>query len=78
MFEIKITDKNLLSHLYISDLVYQQDLRDFTLDGDILCSPKTVIGAQISAAEFIISDVQSDHRKLVIFTEGLHFEQLMP
>lgn len=62
--------------MYISDLVYQQDLRDFTLDGDILCSPKTVIGAQISAAEFIISDVQSDHRKLVIFTEGLHFEQL--
>lgn len=70
MFEIKITDKNLLSHLYLSDLVSQQGLNQFTLCADILK------GTQIAESELISSVAHSNLNKLVIFTEGLHLQQL--
>ncbi len=76
MFEIKITDKDLLSHLYLSDLVCLQGLNEFTLSGDTLCSDKTLVGAKASTSEAISSAVHSNLNKLVIFTEGLHLQQL--
>lgn len=76
MFEIKITDKDLLSHAYLSDLVCLQGLSEFTLSGDTLCSDKTLLGAQTSASEVISSSVSSSLSKLIIFTEGLHLLQL--
>ena len=76
MFEIKIADKDLWSHLYLSDLVGQQGLIDFTLIDGTLCRPKTLTGEQQSAFGFNASHVQSNHSKLVIFTEGLHLQQL--
>jgi phosphoserine phosphatase len=76
VFEIKIANKNLLSHLYLSDLVYQQGLSDFTLDGDTLSSHKTLRGAQQSGSELFSSVAGSNLSKLVIFTEGLHLQQL--
>ncbi len=75
MFEIKIADKDLLSHLYLGDLVCQHGLSDFTLTGGILCGAKTLAGAQ-NSAPVSISPVQSKLSKLVIFTEGLHLQQL--
>lgn len=75
MFELKISDNNLLSHLYLSDLVCQQGLSDFSLTSDIFYSAKSLIGAQHSTlASFT---VQANLKKLVIFTEGLHLQQLM-
>jgi phosphoserine phosphatase len=76
MFEIKIADKDLLSHLFLSDLVFQQDLGDFTLTDDKLCSAKTLASAQASVSESISSVVQANLSKLVVFTEGLHLQQL--
>ena len=76
MFEIKVTDKDLLCHLYLSDLVCQQGLCDFTLTGDTLCSPKTLVDAQTSACQSISPSVQSNLSRLVVFTEGLHLQQL--
>jgi len=76
VFEIKIADKDLLSHLYLSDLVCEQGLSDFKVLGDTLCSVKTLVGAQTSASESISSNVQSNLSKLVVFTEGLHLQQL--
>ena len=76
MFEIKITDNKLLSHWFLSDLVYQQSLGDFTLSGDALLSVKTLAGAETSASESLSFSVQSNFSKLVIFTEGLHLQQL--
>jgi phosphoserine phosphatase len=76
VFEIKIADKDLWSHLYLSDLVGQQGLIDFTLIDGSLCRPKTLTGEQQSAFEFNVSHLQSTFSKLVIFTEGLHLQQL--
>ena len=76
MFEIKIADKDLCSHLYLSDLVKQQGLIDFTLIDGTLCRPKTLTSEQQSAFGSNVSYVQSNHSKLVIFTEGLHLHQL--
>jgi len=74
VFEIKIANKQLLSHLYLNELVCQQGLSDFSLTGDILCSDKTLVGAQTSDSTPFT--VQSNLSKLVIFTEGLHLKQL--
>jgi phosphoserine phosphatase len=76
VFEIKIADKDLLSHLYLSHLVCEQGLSDFNLMGDTLCSAKTLVGAQISACESISTNVHSNLSKLVVFTQGLHLLQL--
>lgn len=76
MFELKIMAKNLLSHLYLSDLICQQGLSDFTLTGDTLCSVKTLADAKASTSEFISSFEPSNIRKLVIFTQGIHLQQL--
>jgi phosphoserine phosphatase len=76
VFEIKIADKDLLSHLYLTHLVTQKDLSYFTLTGDTLYSAKTFTGAITSVCEPIAFDVQSNLSKLVIFTEGLHLSQL--
>jgi phosphoserine phosphatase len=76
VFEIKTTDKDLLSHLYLSDLVCQQNLRDFTLNGGTLCSVKALAGAQQTASTSTSFTDQSNFSKLVIFAEGLHLQQL--
>ena len=78
MFEIKITDRDLLSHLYLSDLVCQQGLRDFALSKNTLCSAKTLAGAQKSNSnsESISFTGHPNLSKLVVFTEGLHLQQL--
>jgi phosphoserine phosphatase len=76
VFEIKIADKDLLSHLYLNNLIRQNDLSYFTLTGDILYSAKTLTGTITSVLEPISFDVQSKHSKLVVFTEGLHLQQL--
>lgn len=76
MFEIEITDKNLLSHVYLSDLVCQQGTGDFSLSNNILISTQSIAGAHISnlpAKPFAQSAKLS---KLVMFTEGLHLQQL--
>lgn len=76
MFEITITDKDLLSHLYLSELVCQEGLSDFTLTGNSLCSDKTLVGAQTPASMSVSSSDKSNLNKLVIFTEGLHLQHL--
>jgi phosphoserine phosphatase len=76
VLEIKIAGKDLLSHLYLNDLVCQQGLRDFTLDGDTLCTAKTLAGEQKSTFESTSPNIQANFSKLIIFTEGLHFQQL--
>jgi phosphoserine phosphatase len=78
VFELKITTKNLLSHLYLSDLVCQQDLSDFTLNGNILRSVKKLVNAQTSSdsSGLISSSLGSNTSKLVIFTQGIHLQQL--
>jgi phosphoserine phosphatase len=76
VFEIKIADKDLCSHLYLSDLVKQQGLIDFTLIDGTLCRPKALTGEQQSAFASDVSHVQFNHSKLVVFTEGLHLQQL--
>ena len=76
MFEIKITDKDLLSHVYLNDLICQQGISDFTLNSDTLCSEKSLIGGQLSTSESISFAPHSNLKKLVVFTEGLHLQQL--
>jgi phosphoserine phosphatase len=76
VFELKVAVKKLLSHLYLDDLVCQQGLSHFTLNADTLCSVKTLAGAQKSTSKTISYHLQSNHSKLVIFTEGLHLQQL--
>ncbi len=76
MFELKITAENLLSHLYLSDLIYQQNLSDFTLVDDTLYSAKTLIEQHTLSSGSITSSVQSHISKLVIFTQGIHLQQL--
>ncbi|MFQ3189189.1 MAG: phosphoserine phosphatase [Paraglaciecola sp.] len=76
VFEIKIANKDLLSHLYLSDLVCQQGLSEFTLTCDSLCSSKVLTGAQQSVTESISSTARLNLCKLVVFTEGLHLQQL--
>lgn len=96
MFELKITTKNLLSHLYLSDLVRQQDLGDFTLTGDTLCRIKTSVATQpfsppsppspplppsssessSPSSESISFSAELNISKLVIFTQGIHLQQL--
>ncbi|WP_339725484.1 phosphoserine phosphatase SerB [uncultured Paraglaciecola sp.] len=76
MFAIKITDKELLSHLYLNDLVRQEGITNFTLLDDTLISEKVLKGGQISTAESISFSTQSNLNKLVVFTEGLHLQQL--
>jgi phosphoserine phosphatase len=76
VFEIEITDKDLLSHLYLNNLVYQQGLSAFALSGDSLCSDKALVAGQLSTSESISFTTHAHLNKLVIFTEGLHLEQL--
>lgn len=76
VFEIKITDKELLSHLFLSDLVCQKGIKDFTLIGDTLYCEKSLEGAQLSTSDAISFTLDSNLKKLVIFTEGLHLQQL--
>ncbi len=71
MFEIKIADKDLCSHLYLSDLVKQQGLIDFTLIDGTLCRPKTLTGEQQSAFAYDVSHVLFNYSILVVFTAGL-------
>jgi phosphoserine phosphatase len=77
VFELKITAKNLLSHIYLSDLVCQQDLSDFTLTNDTLCSVNTLVNTHSLSFGSISSSVQPKVNKLVIFTEGIHLQQLI-
>jgi phosphoserine phosphatase len=76
VFKLKITTKNLLSHLYLSDLICQQDLSDFTLVGDTLCCIKTLVDQYALSSGSISSSVQPHIHKLVIFTQGIHLQQL--
>jgi phosphoserine phosphatase len=76
VFEIKITDKNLMSHLFLSDLVCQQGLRDFTLTDGTLCSVTALAGAQTPASVSTSFTDQTNLSKLVVFTEGLELQQL--
>ena len=76
VFEIKIANKDLLSHLYLSDLIYQHGLSDFTLTGDTLRTHKMLGGAKPDISEPILSPAKSNLSKLVIFTEGLNLQQL--
>jgi phosphoserine phosphatase len=76
VFEIKTADKDLLSHSYLSELVSQQGLCDFTLTGNSLYSAKTLAGAIASAFAPVSSAIDSSLSKLVVFTEGLHLQQL--
>jgi phosphoserine phosphatase len=76
VFEMKVSDKDLLSHLYLNDLVCEQGLGDFTLNSGTLWSTSALAGAQTSDSKSISVAVQSNLSKLVIFTEGLHLQQL--
>jgi phosphoserine phosphatase len=76
VFEIKIANKDLLSHLYLSDLIYQHGLSDFTLTGDTLRTHKMLGGAKPDISEPILSPAKSNLSKLVIFTEGINLQQL--
>jgi phosphoserine phosphatase len=76
VFEIKIADKDLSSHLYLNDLVRQQGLNDFILNDDTLCRAKMFAGAQISTSESIFPSELSNLSRLVVFTEGFHLQQL--
>jgi phosphoserine phosphatase len=76
VFEIKIANKDLLSHLFLSDLVCKQDLSEFTLTDDSLCCHNMLTGAQQSVSESISSSARLNLCKLVVFTEGLHLQQL--
>ena len=76
MFEIKVTNNELLSHLYLGDLVCHQGLGDFTLDWDTLSRLKPSKVAQQSAYVSISPIAEPNLSKLVIFTEGLHLQQL--
>ncbi|MFB1036506.1 MAG: phosphoserine phosphatase SerB, partial [Sinobacterium sp.] len=77
MFEIKIANKDLLSHVYLSDLVYQQGLRDFILSDVNLFSMTALGGAQTSASVSTSCRDQTNLSKLVVFAEGLHLQQLI-
>lgn len=63
--------------MYLNDLVCQQDLSDFTLTNDTLCSVDTLVNSQTPFSESISSSVQPNVNKLVIFTEGIHLQQLL-
>ena len=76
MFEINITDRNLLSHLYLHVLIDSQGLTDFTLMGDILCSANMLDDAHLSSFAAIEPNTDSNLKKLIIFTEGLYLQQL--
>ena len=77
VFEIKIANKDLLSHVYLSDLVYQQGLSDFILSDVNLFSMTALGGAQTSASVSTSCRDQTDLSKLVVFAEGLHLQQLI-
>lgn len=65
MLDVKIADKDLLSHQYLNELVNQQGLADFKLNANTL-SPLEQTDAKNGAPL----------SKLIIFTEGLHLQQL--
>jgi hypothetical protein len=69
VFEIKIANKDLLSHVYLSDLVYQQGLRDFILSDVTLFSMTALGGAQTSASVSTSCRDQTNLSKLVVFAE---------
>lgn len=76
MFEIKVTEQDLLSHLYLTGLICQKGMTNFTLFGDTLCSEHPLESEQLSISDSAAFSAQADQHKLVIFTEGLHLQQL--
>jgi phosphoserine phosphatase len=76
VFEIKIANKNLLSHVYLSDLIFQHGLSDFTLTDGTLHSHKKLEVAKSHASVPISFPARSNLSKLVVFTEGLNLQQL--
>lgn len=64
VFELSITDKDLLSHMYLKQLISEHDLSDFTL-----------LNNQLSSIEHTKSQ-SSSFSQLVIFSEGLQLQQL--
>ena len=65
MLDVKIADKDLLSHQYLNELVSHQGLTDFRLEENTLSAPEPTA-----------KNIDSPLSKLIIFTEGLHLQQL--
>ena len=77
MFELCLTKQNLLSHEYFYTLVFQSELSDFCLSNNRLTSSLALPSAQPSAALLPEKSEFVDLKKLIIFAEGLHIQQLL-
>lgn len=74
MFELNITDQDLLSHGYLNKLVNQGELNEFVIDDGKISSPKPLTDAQPS--NDVLTEI-SELKKLIVFAEGLHLQQLL-
>ena len=77
MFELSLTKQNLLSHEYFHTLVHQSELSDFCLSNNRLFSPLALQNAQPSAVLWPEVDELAGLKKLIVFAEGLHIQQLL-
>ena len=76
MFELKVSEKNLLSHFYLNDLVNTHHINTFTLTGDMLYLAESISGATLSNRSTPEVAADTELSKLVLFGEGLHLQQL--
>lgn len=77
MFELSMTKRDLLSHGYLTKLVYQHELSEFVIINNTLSSPKQLLDAQPSTVLFPEISQLANLKKLIIFTEALHLQQLL-
>jgi phosphoserine phosphatase len=77
VFELSLTEQNLLSHDYFYTLVQQSELSVFCLSNNRLTSPLALPTAQPSAALLPETSKLADLKKLIVFAEGLHIQKLL-
>lgn len=76
MFELSLSSSQLMSALFLQELVETQALQQFELTAASMLSPQLLKGAQpaqISAQQ----NADGTEQKLVVFTEGLQLQQLL-
>ncbi|MEP2652540.1 MAG: phosphoserine phosphatase SerB [Paraglaciecola sp.] len=76
MFELKISKCNFLSHIFLEKLVSTHGLQRFTLVDDALYSAQPVTDGIHNEKLLPVSGDDKGHHNLLIFSEGLHLQQL--
>ncbi|MFT2091535.1 phosphoserine phosphatase SerB [Paraglaciecola sp. 2405UD69-4] len=76
MFELKVSESNFLSHIFLKELVEDQGLQSFTLVKDSLFSEQALHGGVSCEQEAEVLDDNSEYHKVLIFCEGLFLQQL--